>query len=37
VLHVGDSTESFSIQSMSKLFSLCALLRRDADAWRDVG
>jgi glutaminase len=37
VVHVGDSTESFSIQSMSKLFALCALLRRDPNAWTDVG
>jgi glutaminase len=37
IVHVGDSTESFSIQSLSKLFALCALLRHDPSAWRDVG
>jgi glutaminase len=37
IAHVGDSTESFSIQSLSKLFALCALLRHDPNAWSDVG
>jgi glutaminase len=34
---VGDSSELFSIQSLSKLFSLCALLRLDPEAWARVG
>ncbi|RYF57337.1 MAG: glutaminase A, partial [Comamonadaceae bacterium] len=33
----GDSAEPFSIQSLSKLFGLCALLQRDAAAWEHVG
>lgn len=37
VLHTGDSTESFSIQSLSKLFALCVLLQHRPDAWLDVG
>jgi glutaminase len=37
ILHTGDSDEAFSIQSLSKLFALCVLLQRDADAWRAVG
>src|SRR5258708_4727212 len=37
VLHTGDSGDAFSIQSLSKLFSLCALLRHDPNAWRDIG
>jgi glutaminase len=35
--HVGESATGFSIQSLSKLFALCALLRHDPDAWTDVG
>lgn len=35
--HIGDSGTGFSIQSISKLFALCALLRHDPDAWADVG
>lgn len=35
--HIGDSDAGFSIQSVSKLFALCALLRHDPDAWTDVG
>lgn len=37
VAHVGDSAEPFSMQSLSKLFALCALLRHDPNAWTDVG
>jgi glutaminase len=37
VAHVGDSVEPFSIQSLSKLFALCALLRHDPNAWTDIG
>jgi glutaminase len=37
VLHTGDSEEAFSIQSLSKLFALCALLRHDDTAWTAVG
>lgn len=33
----GDSDRPFSIQSLSKLFSLCALLERDPHAWDYVG
>lgn len=35
--HIGDYDAGFSIQSVSKLFALCALLRHDPDAWTDVG
>lgn len=35
--HIGDAMTGFSIQSLSKLFALCALLRHDPDAWVDVG
>ncbi|WP_396936988.1 glutaminase A [Mycolicibacterium sp.] len=34
---IGESTTGFSIQSISKLFALCALLRHDPRAWADVG
>jgi glutaminase len=37
VIHTGDSTEAFSIQSLSKLFALCVLLQHDPTAWLDVG
>lgn len=37
LVHTGDSTEGFSIQSLSKLFALCALLQHRPDAWLDVG
>jgi glutaminase len=37
VAHVGDSAEPFSIQSLSKLFALCALLRHDPNVWTEVG
>jgi glutaminase len=37
IAQLGDSTETFSIQSLSKLFALCALLRHDPDAWSDIG
>ncbi|MCV7230154.1 glutaminase A [Mycolicibacterium komossense] len=37
LLHTGDSDHPFSIQSLSKLFALCALLRHDREAWNDVG
>lgn len=33
----GDCDSPFSIQSLSKLFSLCALLERDPQAWDYVG
>ncbi|MDV3129669.1 glutaminase A [Mycobacterium sp. 21AC1] len=34
---IGDATLGFSIQSLSKLFALCALLQHDPDAWAHVG
>ena len=37
LVHTGDSTEPFSVQSLSKLFALCALLQHHPDAWLDVG
>lgn len=37
LIHTGDSTEAFSIQSLSKLFALCVLLQHDPSAWLDVG
>ncbi|AHD24136.1 glutaminase (plasmid) [Rhodococcus pyridinivorans SB3094] len=37
VLTTGDATEQFSIQSLSKLFALCALLQRDPSAWEHIG
>jgi glutaminase len=37
LIHTGDSTEAFSIQSLSKLFALCVLLQHDPNAWLDVG
>jgi glutaminase len=37
VVHTGDSDEAFSIQSLSKLFALCVLLRHDRTAWSEVG
>ncbi|WP_082944568.1 glutaminase A [Mycobacterium sp. 852013-50091_SCH5140682] len=37
LVHTGDSAELFSIQSLSKLFALCALLGYDRDAWQDIG
>ena len=37
IVHTGDSTEAFSIQSLSKLFALCVLLQHDPNAWLDVG
>jgi glutaminase len=37
VVSTGDADEPFSIQSVSKLFALCALLQRDAGAWTQVG
>lgn len=36
-VHIGDSDEPFSIQSLSKLFALCALLDLDPGAWSDIG
>lgn len=33
----GASGEAFSIQSLSKLFALCALLEQDRTAWSEVG
>ncbi|MGO4586836.1 glutaminase A [Arthrobacter sp. 2RAF6] len=33
----GDSHEPFSVQSLSKLFSLCALLRLVPSSWTSVG
>lgn len=35
--HIGESDARFSIQSLSKLFALCALLRHEPDAWSAVG
>jgi glutaminase len=37
VAQLGASMEPFSIQSLSKLFALCALLRHASGAWSDVG
>jgi len=37
VLTAGDADQPFSIQSLSKLFALCALLQRDPAAWDHVG
>ena len=37
VAQLGNCSEPFSIQSLSKLFALCALLHLDPDAWTDVG
>lgn len=36
-MEVGDGDEAFSIQSLSKLFALCALLKHDPGVWQDVG
>lgn len=36
-ISVGDTRERFSLQSITKLFSLVALLQRDPDAWDEVG
>jgi glutaminase len=36
-VHIGDSNDAFSIQSVSKLFALCALLQFDTNVWTDVG
>ncbi|GAC00972.1 glutaminase [Gordonia namibiensis NBRC 108229] len=37
LVHAGDSARPFSIQSLSKLFALCALLEHDPRAWTHVG
>jgi len=37
VVTAGDSTVPFSLQSLTKLFSLCALLRHEPTAWEQVG
>lgn len=37
LVHAGDSAEPFSIQSLSKLFALCALLEHDPRSWAQVG
>lgn len=37
LITVGDSDSSFSLQSLTKLFSLCALLRDEPSAWEHVG
>lgn len=37
VVHAGDSRTEFSIQSLSKLFALSALLEHDPSAWSRVG
>ncbi|KXF50339.1 glutaminase A [Rhodococcus sp. SC4] len=37
VLTAGDGTEPFSIQSLSKLFALCALLQRNPAVWDHIG
>lgn len=34
---IGEASTAFSIQSLSKLFALCALLRHEPDVWTDVG
>ena len=34
---IGASDETFSVQSLSKLFALCALLEHDPNVWTDVG
>lgn len=36
-IHVGDADEPFSLQSITKLFALCALLRHEPTAWEHVG
>lgn len=36
-VHVGDSSEAFSIQSLSKLFALCAVLQYTPEIWAEVG
>lgn len=36
-ISVGDSDEPFSMQSISKLFSLVALLTQLSDAWKFIG
>lgn len=33
----GDASTPFSLQSLTKLFSLCALLQREPTAWEHVG
>lgn len=35
--YIGEAGTGFSIQSLSKLFALCALLRHEPDVWTDVG
>jgi len=37
VLSSGDASVAFSLQSISKLFSLCALLQVEPGAWEHVG
>jgi glutaminase len=37
MLTFGDADESFSLQSISKVFALCALVSLDADAWARIG
>lgn len=37
VLTFGDANELFSLQSISKVFALCALVSLDADAWARIG
>jgi glutaminase len=37
LIHAGDADVAFSIQSLSKLFALCALLQYDREVWHDVG
>lgn len=37
LLTTGDSADPFSIQSVAKLFALCALLQRNPSAWEHVG
>ena len=37
VVTAGDFSTPFSLQSLTKLFALCALLRHEPDAWEHVG
>lgn len=37
LIGIGEVDAPFSLQSITKLFALCALVRVDADAWTHVG
>jgi glutaminase len=36
-ISMGDAAHPFSLQSLTKLFALCALLREDPAAWEHDG